>query len=74
MARETAAATAATVVTTARSWEDRNIAHATARVPASIADTATAATTARETATLRRRSIRRATAPRSPAAPAPSRA
>ena len=72
MTSETTAAMANTVVTTPRSCSDRNIAHATDSVPASIAATVTTATTASESATERRRSSRSANAPSSPAAAAPT--
>ncbi|CAM5452862.1 hypothetical protein STENM36S_09001 [Streptomyces tendae] len=63
MARETTAAIATTVVTTDRSCGDRNIAEATASVPASIARTATAATTASDAVSERRRISRSTPAP-----------
>ena len=71
-ASETTAAIAQTSTTTRRSCEDRNIAHATDSVPASIAPTVTAATTASDSATDRCRSNRRAYAPSNPATVAPA--
>lgn len=74
MARETAAAMATTVVTTVRSCGERNIAHATASVPASMATTPTAATTVSEAVSERRRISRSTPAPASPVTAAPANA
>ncbi|MGW4821746.1 hypothetical protein ACWEP4_22865 [Streptomyces sp. NPDC004227] len=62
---------AQTMVTTHRSWSDSSIAQDTSIVPASMAATVTAATTAGDKATERLRSNRGTTAPASPAPTAP---
>ncbi len=72
MISDTTAAMQRTVITTPRSWPERNIAWATATVPEVMASTVTTATQNSERATERRRSRRTAGQPSSPAPPAPT--